>query len=117
MQIYSCKVRLSGNVNNEVRKPEVSAAEVLVLRQLHGADAVLEVKRVRMEHAPHAKERDRLNRVYGAKIITQLFGAAHNDLPVRVADLDETDGDEAPAPKRPVGRPSRAAAEAESLVG
>jgi F-type H+-transporting ATPase subunit alpha len=45
MQLYSAKVRLSGSLYNEVRKDELTAPEILLLRSIHGGtEAVTEVK-------------------------------------------------------------------------
>lgn len=46
MEAYSCRVRLGGSLHNEVLKPHVSAADVLLLRHIHGEDAVTDIKHV-----------------------------------------------------------------------
>ncbi len=46
MKLYTCKLRLAGNVVNEVQKAEVTAAEIEIFRFLHGGDAVLDIKEV-----------------------------------------------------------------------
>jgi hypothetical protein len=88
MQLYSAKVRLGGSLYNEVRKDELTAPEILLLRSIHGgAEAVTEVKatgkeafdvdeegnkRLRTDKA----ERARLKRIYDAynKKLDKLFG-------------------------------------------
>jgi len=44
MQTYNVKVRLAGELHNEVEKKNLIAAEILVLRKIHGADAVVDIK-------------------------------------------------------------------------
>lgn len=45
MKLYTCKVRLGGNVNFEVPKEEgLTAAEIMVLRAIHGTDALVDLK-------------------------------------------------------------------------
>lgn len=93
MQVYRCKVRLAGNVQNEVPKIEVTAAEIIVLRHLHGEDAVVDIKPTTMDKRSHEEERDRLSRLYtavtkdGVPVVEQLFGPSHRDLPIRVPGL------------------------------
>jgi hypothetical protein len=42
MQLYTCKVRLAGNVLHQVDE-EVTVPEIMVLRALHGDDAVTDI--------------------------------------------------------------------------
>jgi hypothetical protein len=36
MQLYNCTVRLNGTLTNNVRKHDVTAAEIAILRHIHG---------------------------------------------------------------------------------
>lgn len=100
MMRYDCTVNLGGSVLNQVSKLGVSAAEVIILRTLHGGDAVNRLVPIRNDKTPHAQERDRLDRLYGpalgkltpAQSVTSLFGPAHTKLPVKIDDVE----DEAP---------------------
>jgi len=75
MQMFNCKVRLAGNVGMEVRKTGVTAAEVEVLRALHGHDAVLDLDYVGdlkpSEDISNVKAHvmDGLTRTYGASSV------------------------------------------------
>lgn len=42
MQLYNCKVRLHGSLYNEVRKYDVTAAEIAVLKVIHGQEGGIE---------------------------------------------------------------------------
>lgn len=64
MQTYDCKLRLGGNVANEVRKADVTAPEIFVLRALHGEDAVSEIVPKAMDRRSHEEERQRLYGIY-----------------------------------------------------
>jgi hypothetical protein len=65
MQLYDCKVRLLGSLNNEVRKRQVTAAEIAVLQRVHGSDAVADIKRVgEVKKRTDRSERARLTGVY-----------------------------------------------------
>lgn len=84
MQIYDCIVRLAGDITNEVPKTDATAAEIIVLRHIHGGDAVIGIKKRHMDKRPHSVERDRLSLRYGFGITEHLFGATHNKLPVEL---------------------------------
>jgi hypothetical protein len=86
MNLYNCKVRLHANPLDEVRKKNVTAGEIRILRQIHGEDSVIEITKTgakAMSLNPdkagdirtEAEERDRLEQVYGEKAVAQLFGA------------------------------------------
>jgi hypothetical protein len=88
MQTYSCLVglrsgELEGPVLTEVSK-EVSAAEIAVLRHLHGEDAVTAVAPLTMDRRPHGAERERLALLYGQAVVDRLFPPGSR-LPVKVA--------------------------------
>lgn len=110
MRLYDCKVLLSGSRENEVRKTEVTAAEIMILRAFHGVDSILEIVPKEMDKRSHADERRRLFSVYvgadestnlggfqkeRAAVLNGLFGPAHAGLPVELpkveAFVDEAD--------------------------
>lgn len=85
MKLYTCKVRLHGDVRDEVRKRNITAGEIRVLRQIHGEDAVSEIVLTGMEARSddpsmngalrtEEEERSRLSRIYGEKAVGQMFG-------------------------------------------
>jgi hypothetical protein len=97
MQLYDCKVRLNGAVANEVRKHAVTAAEIMILRALHGEDAVVEIVPVGEEVRAHLSERQRLYGVYAnpniltaealkprMEMLRGMFGHDTADLPQRL---------------------------------
>ena len=118
MQLYDCKVRLGGNLYNEVFKRGVTAAEIMVLRVIHGGavddlDCLVDVK-VSKDEQGHKlpvidrddnEERERLTFLYGealasrehVKSINGIFGPA-SALPQIIAGIDNTV--EAAKPKR-----------------
>lgn len=71
MQFYQAKVRLAGSLMNEVFKAELSAPEIMLLREFHGQDAVVDIKRTREEPVPSEDERERLMGIY--------MGSSNND--------------------------------------
>jgi hypothetical protein len=66
VKLYSCKVRLSGSLYNEVPKTNVTASEVYIFRLLHGGDdAVTALVETGSVKRSQAEERDRLAEEYG----------------------------------------------------
>lgn len=116
MKAYDCKLRLAGSVANEVAKSGISAAEIEILREIHGSDAVVDIKAVGELKRDSAAERAHLKRVYAnpdtlnaqqakrkTDMIRNLFG--HDRLPLpddlveRTDDEDDEEAlDAAPAP-------------------
>lgn len=86
MQLYNCKVRLHGSVLHEVRKEDVTASEIEVLRAIHGPDAVVDITHTGRSDRSRTDvfERDRLNHEYGVglsaredlKSLNGIFGVA-----------------------------------------
>jgi hypothetical protein len=100
MQVYDCHVRVGRTTTSEVPKPSVTAPEIIILRDLHGADAVVRLSAPRMDARPHAQERARLQRIYGDShpgLLTRLFGPDHVPLPVTLSVEGEASAAEAVA--------------------
>lgn len=101
MQIYRCKVRLAGDLRNEVRKREATAPEIMILRRIHGHDAVVDISHVRSDKRQHSAERARLAATYRPKIVESLFGPAHQPLPDALPEIgsgriDDEDAEDKP---------------------
>lgn len=68
MRQFACKVRLNGSLYNEVPKTEVTIPEILILRVIHGGEAVTDLHEMAQVKRTDAEERDRLANIYGAAI-------------------------------------------------
>jgi hypothetical protein len=114
MRLYDCKVLLAGSRDNEVRKTDVTAAEIQILQAFHGHDSVLDIVKKQMDKRSHRDERARLFAQYvgapetsalggfqkeRAAVLQGLFGPASADLPVELPAKEDF-ADDAPAPKR-----------------
>lgn len=99
MKLYKCRVRLHGKVTNEVRKEEVSAAEIALLKHIHGADAVLDIEEHTEVERTDAQERDRLAMIYGQTrggslsdaridLVSRKFGPEMMPLPAVVEGVE-----------------------------
>jgi hypothetical protein len=93
MKLYSGRVRLAGEIKNEVNKYNLTASEILVLKAIHGAsenasDPVVEIKETGSVNRSDSKERSRLAGIYstfrgqdGATLVNKLLGVAGVPLP------------------------------------
>lgn len=104
MKLYDCVVRLDGSVLNTVPKTACTAAEIEVLRALHGKDAVQDIVEgnPKADKRTSAQERARLKRIYAdpqslsdvsAKkkeaMLVNLFG--HDSLPLPDALVEQVE--------------------------
>lgn len=85
MQTAHVLVHLAGDSGNTVPKRNVSAAEIAVLRAIHGAEAVQEIEPAgEVEMRSHRGEIDRLLGIYGkpgpdgkdASVVSDLYPGA-----------------------------------------
>ena len=92
MAIYSARVALAGNRNNEVVKPAVSIPELVLLKAIHGEGAVSDVTLVdKAKNVPlgedASNERERLVVTYGDAYVNQFLGPATAPLPKEIPGL------------------------------
>lgn len=97
MKLYSAKIRLAGNTDNEVVRYNMSAAELKLLEFVHAGKhaAVVDVKHTGDVNRTEARERDRLAGNYskstpdsfllGPKLVEKLFGVGGVPLPLEYA--------------------------------
>lgn len=101
-KLYSCKLRLNGSVLNEVPKDEVTAAEIEMLRGVHGSDAVLNIKGAGSVERSDADERARVLSMFvnplldapprikaKTEMFSTLFGHKSQPMP-KTLEADET---------------------------
>lgn len=107
-KLYSCKLRLGGNVQNEIRKIGVTAPEIEVYRILHGSDAVLDIVETGSVKRTDREERDRIESVFASpatamgdglerrrRMLADLFGHVRNPLPKHLDEMSDSDVDPA----------------------
>lgn len=88
MDYYNLKLRLHGDVRHEVLKKDMSAPEVVVLRAVHGDDAIVNLEYSKTADVDDAAERERLHMRYGGALnklepktnIQHMFGGDHMPL-------------------------------------
>jgi hypothetical protein len=94
MDLYRCKIRLAGSLDNEVIKHNVTAPEIHLLASIHVGEGkhppVVDIVKTGTVNRSDAKERSRLAGEYtkgelvedrGAKMINAMFGVAGVPLP------------------------------------
>ncbi|WP_137389149.1 hypothetical protein [Rhodoligotrophos defluvii] len=103
MQTYSCKVRLHNDLYNEVRKYSISAAEVMVLKYIHGGeDSVVDIVPDGKIDRTDREERDHLRQTYSfapegsltgdrIDIVSRLFGPDTLPLPKQLEGIEHPD--------------------------
>ncbi len=70
MLVYSCRVKLAGKLHNEVRKNNITAAEAVILKLLHGEDSVDQFEALRDDpKRTNASEMERLQLIYGGALL------------------------------------------------
>lgn len=107
MQIVSCHVAIGGDLNNVrvfEKIDEITVPEVLVLRHVHGFDAVTEIEVVGNIKRSNADEVERLRARYdwnrtgedAKPVIPQIYPGARPNLPQTLKEIspeiEEADG-------------------------
>lgn len=102
MKLYFCHVRLGGSASHMVPKNDVTAAEIALLREIHGLDAVVDIQLKGSDARSDAAERERLAFNYpqlmadNGAIAMRLFGHFSMPLPKEVPGMEEPEVLEAP---------------------
>jgi hypothetical protein len=130
MDFHNCVLRHAGNLGMTVHKTNISTAEIVVLRALHGPDSVVQIETIRNSiPTDQRKLRDDLARFYGDKVMEDLFPGLVARLPATLAEAGigvvEEPVDDDPASDRVMAPPAEIAAKVarakavnpQSLVG
>lgn len=76
MDLHTATVRLAGGLRMQLPKENLTAAEIVVLKHLHGQDGVVDVSRTRETKRQHRVEVERLRSTYGDKAVEACFPGA-----------------------------------------
>lgn len=95
MRYYDINLRPGGHQQTDVPLKKVSAAEVFLLRNIHGQDAVIKVQPRDSDKIEHHVLRDQLVEKYGPEKVIPVFGSAFD---VRLPEKLDTADAEAHAP-------------------
>lgn len=94
MKVYNCRVRLAGLVHHEVPKYAITEKEVIVLRKVHGADAVNGIKNAGEVKRTNDQEYQRLADFYGAQLVQEIFHISLDNFSISAEDLANNDEDD-----------------------
>ena len=89
MDLCTCTVRHNGNLGMTIEKGEhnpVTPAEIVVLRHIHGFDAVVNIQFNRQTNRSNMNELDRLKRFFGEAVVAECFPGARPQLPSTLAE-------------------------------
>jgi hypothetical protein len=89
MQLFDCGVRPGGFIILEVPKKNLTAAEIVLLRSIHGQDSVVNIKKglfIPKDKLSTKQVRAKLVQTYGAKLVDAAFGK-FNDVPTELPDI------------------------------
>jgi len=89
MEIGTCEVRLGGNIKNSVPMINVTPAQVLVLRAVHGtSDCVVKINKVADVNLDDKSEKARLQSIYNPQVVESLFNGYNPVLPQKFEDVE-----------------------------
>lgn len=89
MKFFNCRVRLGGGVEHEVPKQNVSELEINLFRAIHGADAVVGIKRHCETNISQEDELRRLGDIYGDPMVEKMLGVKITRFKAVEEDADE----------------------------
>lgn len=87
MQLYQAEVCIGGLLTNTVVKENITAAEIMILQNEHGSDAVRAIKLGKNIKRPYQDEYNRLVKAYGRKKLEKAFPGARPVLPEKLSDV------------------------------
>jgi len=99
MQHCSCILFLDGDRNSSVHKPDVTVAEIVLLRAIHGPESVEGIKPTFIGREKPLQELERLRYVYtnsnitkeGAPLIDAVYPGRSPNIPRTMAELGATE--------------------------
>lgn len=100
MHLCTCEIAIGGDTRNTVVRgahDPVSFPEIQILRYVHGAEAVMDVKPCATTDTDNVREKNRLAGIYGA-VVEQAYPGFAPTLPLLVPGVPE-DLDAKPASK------------------
>lgn len=93
MQTAIVEVLLNGSVQNTTVR-EATAAEIVILRSIHGDDAVINITPVKGVSFSHSEEVDRLKRFYGDETFKKVFPGSVPKLPMDLKEVVNLQGED-----------------------
>lgn len=87
MQICNCTIAIGGDIGMTVTKERVTIPELMILRSVHGDDAVRNIEVTHSVSMSNSEERERLNQIYRNPefVVRDTLGAT-GTLPSEIED-------------------------------
>lgn len=101
MELCTCTVRHAGNLGMTIEKGEhnpVTPAEIVILKHIHGDDAVVGIAFNRNTVRSNLQELDRLRAFFGEKVVADVFPGVRPQLPTTLAEAGLIPSDEPEEP-------------------
>jgi hypothetical protein len=86
MQKAIAEILLNGSVQNTVTKI-ITAAEVPILREIHGSDAVINGQGMVTTKRTQAQETARLKAEYGDQVFSKVYAGTYPQLPATFGEV------------------------------
>ena len=101
MELATCEVRLNGDLQNTVIKDNITPAELLILRAIHGAESVVRIIIKAMNRRQYSTEVERLSKIYDRPaeetyIVQKVFPGNAAALPGTFKEIGVSDSEEDP---------------------
>lgn len=110
MQYVNCDLLLSGDRNFQIPQKDISVAEAVLLRAIHGPDSIINIEGTRKDTKSLAQIRDVLMAKYGdanpqrPKLIDAMFANVHMQGLTKLSDLLPGSQDDEAGPRRGAAR-------------
>lgn len=86
MQLYRCQIKHAGKPYTVIHKEDVTPADIVIMRQLHGTDAIANIEPTRESRDSAVKVRQRLKDTYGEKVFARCYPGLTPMLPRDLAE-------------------------------
>jgi hypothetical protein len=86
VQLYRCQIKHAGKPYTVIYKEDVTPADIVIMRQIHGTDAVANIEATRESRDSAVKLRQRLKDTYGEKVFARCYPGL---TPILPRDLGE----------------------------
>ena len=115
MEYHFSSLAIGGDITHVIAKDFVTAAEIVMLRHIHGDHAVTNIKPTGSFDHDSDAERNRLGELYDDATVEQVFGK-YGDLPstLAAAKIEDSYMDQVWLTQKPKAKPKKAAKKATS---
>lgn len=88
MKSYKANVLHAGKMNHQLLKSDLTAAQIIMLKAIHGDHAVTDIVETGNSDLPVSGEKGRLTAIYGGERFAAVFPGAFPQLPTDLAQVN-----------------------------